>query len=59
MHPTWPKPKPGVHAGISSLDELLAVLEGSAIEIPLAPYTHFCLFNPFDNAVIARRNLPV
>ncbi len=30
----------------------LAVLEGSAIEIPLAPYTHFYLFNPFDNAVL-------
>lgn len=32
----------------------LAVVSGSALDMPLSSYTHFYLFNPFDSAVLAR-----
>ena len=34
--------------GFASLD----VIEGSAVDVPLAEYTHFYLFNPFDTVVL-------
>ena len=34
--------------GFANLD----VIEGSAVDVPLAEYTHFYLFNPFDTVVL-------
>lgn len=32
--------------------ERVEVLQGSVLDIPLAPYSHFYLFNPFDNRIL-------
>lgn len=34
--------------------ERLSVIAGSVLDIPLTPYTHFYLFNPFDTPVLVR-----
>lgn len=38
---SWTKSRPNIK-----------VLQGSALEIPLAPYTHLYLFNPFDTNLL-------
>lgn len=32
--------------------ENLEALQGNALDIPFAPYSHFYLFNPFDNRIL-------
>ena len=41
-----------VAAAWSASYERLDVVPGSVLDLPLAPYTHFYLFNPFDTPVL-------
>ena len=45
---------PAFAASWTSSFEGVDVIEGNALEIPLAPYSHLYLFNPFDTNLLER-----